>query len=62
MILFILNIKKVASVILKSSANKKGFTPNSKIGLSQPKSVPSHRTPNKYMNEVAKESFRKLLK
>ena len=30
---------------LKSSANKKGVTPNSIIGLSHPINVPSHITP-----------------
>ena len=29
------------------SANKNGFTPKLKMGLSQPINVPSHKTPNK---------------
>ena len=33
--------------ILNNSANKKGVTPSSSIGLSHPIKVPSQRAPNK---------------
>ena len=39
--------------ILKTSANKKGLAPNSKIGLSHPINVPNHNNPKIYIAEVA---------
>ena len=35
----------VSKAILKTSANKNGKTPNSKIGLSHPIRVPNHKIP-----------------
>ena len=38
---------KVNKTILNNSASKKGFTPNSNIGLSHPIIVPSHKIPKR---------------
>ena len=58
--IFLANI--VNREILNNSANKKGVTPNSSIGLSHPIKVPSQRTPNKYIVETDIVSFRKIIK
>ena len=48
--------------ILKTSANKKGLAPNSKIGLSHPINVPNHNNPKIYMVEVASNSLPNKIK
>ena len=45
---------------MKISANKKGVTPNSKIGLSQPISDPSHKIPKIYIVETEKINLIKI--
>ena len=48
--------------ILKTSANKNGLAPNSKIGLSHPINVPSHNNPKIYIVEVANNSLLSIIK
>ena len=48
--------------ILKTSANKNGLAPNSKIGLSHPINVPNHNNPKTYMVEVASNSLPNIIK
>ena len=52
----------VTKQILKISANKKGFAPNAKIGLSHPINVPSQIRPKIYIVEVAIINFNKTRK
>ena len=48
--------------ILNNSANKKGVTPSSSIGLSHPIKVPSQRTPIKYIVETENINLQKIIK
>ena len=48
--------------ILNTSANKNGFTPTSKIGLSHPINVPNHNNPKIYIVEVASNSLLNIIK
>ena len=48
--------------ILNISANKKGFAPKAKIGLSHPINVPNHNNPKIYIVEVAITSLPKTTK
>ena len=48
--------------ILNISANKKGFAPKARIGLSHPIKVPNHNNPKIYIVEVATISLPKTTK
>ena len=52
----------VSKTILKNSANKKGFTPSSIIGLSQPIKLPNHKIPSKQIEETDKINLVKINK